>query len=157
GGREATAAGNAALAASLFRRALALWRGPALQDVAYEAFASAEAHRLEDLRLEGLEARLAAELELGMDEESLADLDAPRREHPLREEPRRLLMLALYRSGRQADALAEYREATRLLRDELGLEPGAELRALEAAILNQDPDLDRAGAKPARGRRVRVP
>ena len=138
---EALAGGNAALAASLFRRALALWRGPALHDVAYEAFALPEARRLEERRLVCLEGRLAAELELRMHESALPELEALVREHPLREELRRLRMLALYRSGRQAEALAEYRAAAKLLRDELGLEPSEELRALEAAILNQDPAL----------------
>src|SRR5262245_32323262 len=138
---EALAGGNAALAASLCRRALALWRGPALHDVAYEAFALPEARRLEESRLVCLEGRLAAELELGMHEAALPELEALVQEYPLREEFRRLLMLALYRSGRQADALAEYRGAATLLRGELGLEPGEELRALEAAILNQDPSL----------------
>src|SRR5438270_2647704 len=120
-GREALASGNAALAASLLRRALGQWRGPALHDVAYEAFALAEARRLEELRLVCHETRLAAELELGSGDEVLAELEALVGGHPLREEPRRLLMLALYRSGRQADALAQYREVVTLLRDELGL------------------------------------
>ena len=141
--REALAGGNAALAGSLFRRALALWRGPALHDVAYEAFAVSELHRLEELRIVCLEGRLAAALELGMHDAALPEIEALAREHPLREELRRLLMLALYRAGRQAEALAEYREAAKLLRDELGLEPGEGLRALEAAILNQDPSLAR--------------
>jgi predicted ATPase/DNA-binding SARP family transcriptional activator len=155
--REALAGGNAPLAASLFRRALALWRGRALHDVAYEAFASSEARRLEERRLVCLEGRLAAELELGMHDAALPELDALVREHPLREELRRLLMLALYRSGRQADALAEYREAARLLRDELGLEPGEELRALEAAILNQDPSLAEPPSAAASRASVPVP
>src|SRR5439155_18421789 len=156
-GREALAGGNAALAASLFRRGLALWRGAALHDFAYEAFAMSEARRLEELRLVCLEQRIAVELELGLHDEVLAELVALVREHPFREELRRLLMLALYRSGRQADALAEYREAARLLRDDLGLEPGAELRALETAILNQDPSLVRTGAMPFPSRRIPVP
>jgi predicted ATPase/DNA-binding SARP family transcriptional activator len=147
--REALSGGNAALAGSLFRRALALWRGPALHDVAYEAFAQLEARRLEELRLVCIEGRLAAELELGRHEAALPELEVLVEEQPLREELRRLLMLALYRSGRQADALAEYRRAATLLRDELGLAPGGDLRALEAAILNQDPALvELRGAPP---------
>jgi predicted ATPase/DNA-binding SARP family transcriptional activator len=141
-GRAAMAAANATLAASLFRRALALWRGPALEAIDDADFAAAEAGRLEELRLASLEERLGADLALGRHAEVLAELTALVAEHPLRERLRGQLMLALYRCGRQADALQAYRDAVRALRDELGLDPGVELRDLEHAILNQDPSLD---------------
>ena len=128
-------------AARLLRDALALWRGPALADVAHESFAQAEILRLEELRLVALERRIDAELELGRDAELVAELEALVREHPLRERLRAQLMLALYRSGRQADALEVYRQTRRLLVDELGLEPSPALHELEQAILHQDPEL----------------
>jgi predicted ATPase/DNA-binding SARP family transcriptional activator len=141
-GRGAMAAANATLAASLFRRALALWRGPALEAIDDADFAAAEAGRLEELRLACLEERLGADLALGRHAEVLAELTALVAEHPLRERLRGQLMLALYRCGRQADALQAYRDAVRALRDELALDPGVELRDLEHAILNQAPSLD---------------
>lgn len=156
-GRDALVSGNAALAASLLRRALGLWRGPALHDIAYEPFALAEARRLEELRLVCDETRLAAELELGSHAKVLPELEALAHRHPLREEARRLLMLALYRGGRQSDALTEYRDAVRQLRDELGLEPAAELRALERAILTHDSSLAPSAAGALPGQRVPVP
>jgi predicted ATPase/DNA-binding SARP family transcriptional activator len=123
------------------REALALWRGPALADVAYEPFAQAEAARLEERRLGALEARIDADLD-GGDHAALApELEALVAAHPHRERLRALQMLALYRSGRQADALAAYRDARAAL-DELGLEPSAGLRGLEQRILRQDPDLE---------------
>src|SRR5919204_1424076 len=124
------------------REALALWRGPALADFAYEPFAQAEIARLEELRLAALERRIEADLGLGRDAELVGELDALVREYPLRERPRVQLMLALYRSGRQADALEAYQDARRELLDGLGLEPGRALQELERAILAHDPGLD---------------
>ena len=121
------------------RRALALWRGPALADLANEPFARAEAARLDDARLGALEARIDLDLADGRHATLTAELDALVTDHPHRERLRAQQMLALYRSGRQADALAAYRDARSAL-DELGLEPSAELRALEQQILRQDPD-----------------
>ena len=128
-------------AAELFREALALWRGPALADVAHESFAQSEILRLEELRLGALEHRIDADLALGRDVELVAELEALVREHPLRERFRAQLMLALYRSGRQAEALDVYRQTRRLLVEELGIEPSPALHGLEQAILNQDPGL----------------
>ncbi len=128
-------------AARLLRDALALWRGPALADVVHESFAQPEILRLEELRLVALERRIDADLALGRDAELVAELEALVREHPLRERPRAQLMLALYRSGRQAGALEVYRQTRRLLVDELGIEPSPALQELEKAILDQDPEL----------------
>jgi predicted ATPase/DNA-binding SARP family transcriptional activator len=136
---EAAEAGRHAEALDRLERALALWRGPALADFAFEPFARAEAERLEELRLGADELRFDCELALDRHAEVVAALQALVREHPLRERPRAQLMLALYRSGRQADALAVYRDARRVLIDELGLEPGPALRELEQAILEQRP------------------
>jgi DNA-binding SARP family transcriptional activator len=130
-----------AAAARLLREALALSRGPALADVAQESFAQAEILRLEELRLVALERRLDADLELGSNGEIVAELEALVRDHPLRERFRAQLMLALYRSGRQAAALEVYRQTRRLLVDELGIEPSPALHELEQAILHQDPAL----------------
>ena len=129
--------------------ALALWRGPALADVAFEPFAQAEAARLEERRLAAIEARIDADLETGRHAEVAAELEALVAEHPHRERLRAQQMLALYRAGRQADALAAYRDARASL-DELGLEPSADLRALEQRILRQDPGLDARPAAPPR-------
>ena len=131
------------------RQALALWRGPALADLAFEPFAQSEIPRLEELRLAALEDRAEADLALGRHAQLVGELDALAREHPLRERLRRQLMLALYRCGRQADALTAYRAARHTLVGELGIEPGRELRALEAAILAQDPSLDAPARAPA--------
>ena len=128
-------------AARILREALALWRGAALADVAHESFAQAEILRLEELRLVALERRIDAGLALGRDTELVAELEALVREHPLREQLRAQLMLALYRSGRQAEALDVYRQTRRLLVDELGIEPSPALQELEQAILHQDPEL----------------
>jgi predicted ATPase/DNA-binding SARP family transcriptional activator len=140
-GRETLATGNQALASSILARALALWRGPAFGDFRYEDFAREERARLEELRLLCAEARFEAELELGHHEHVLADLKAATVAHPLREGVHAQAMLALYRCGRQAEALALYAELHSRLHDELGLEPGATLRALQRRILQQDPDL----------------
>ena len=154
-GRRALERGDALTAAAVLREALGVWRGPALADFAYEPFAQAEIARLEEARLAALEDRIDADLASGEHARLVGELEALVREHPVRERLRGQLMLALYRSGRQADALEAYREARGWLRDELGLEPGHELRDLERAILAQDPALDLRGAdRPAGLRRV---
>ena len=128
-------------AAEVLREALALWRGPPLADFTYEDFAREEIGRLEELRLSALEERIEADLALGRHPDLVAELRRLVGEHPLRERLRGQLMLALYRSGRQAEALDVYREARRALLAEHGLEPGAALRELEAGILREDPKL----------------
>jgi DNA-binding SARP family transcriptional activator len=129
-------------AAEKLREALALWRGPPLADLAYEPFAQAEIARLEELRLAALEERFDADLANGRHADLVGELRARVAEHPLRERLRAQLMLTLYRSGRQAEALDAYRQARRTLLDELGLEPCAALKRLERAILEQDPALE---------------
>jgi DNA-binding SARP family transcriptional activator len=131
-------------AADTLRRALALWRGPALADLAYESFAQPEIARLEELRWTALDQRIDADLAMGRHAELVGEIGALVARHPLRERLRGQLMLALYRSGRQAEALSAYRQAQRELSDELGLEPSEELKRLEQAILRQDPELDPA-------------
>jgi len=148
-GREALGRGENEDAAELLAQALELWRGPALQDVRYEPFATREAERLEELRLTCLAARIDADLALGRHAELVGELQALVAEHPLKESLRGQLMLALYRSGRQADALAAYADARTTLTDELGLEPSPELRALERDILRHRVD------QPARAKAVR--
>ncbi len=151
-GQEELRASDAAAAAGTLREALALWRGPALADFAYEPFAQTDIARLEELRTVALEERMEADLALGRHTELVSELEALVETQPLRERPRAQLMLALYRTGRQADALAAYREARETLVEELGIEPGPELKALEAAILRQDESLlldDEAAARPA--------
>src|SRR5919109_3100012 len=120
------------------REALAVWRGPALADLAFERFAQAEIARLEELRTAAREELFASELEAGRHAQLVAELEAFVAEHPLRERPRGQLMLALYRAGRQAEALEAYQEGRRTLVDELGIEPSPALRQLEQAILRQD-------------------
>lgn len=134
----------------LIREALALWRGRALVDVEYQAFARNEAARLEELRLSLQERLFDARLQLGEHRELVPDLEALVAEHPLREHVRALLMLALYRSGRQAEALAAYRQGRAHLQDELGLDPGPELQQLERRILEQDVTLEAPQPPPAR-------
>ena len=119
--------------------ALALWRGSALADLDGEPFAAAAAGRLEEQRLGALEERIDADLALGKHTELVPELDALVAEHPYRERFRAQQMLALYRSGRQADALAAYRSARKAFVDELGIEPGEELKALERSVLDHDP------------------
>jgi DNA-binding SARP family transcriptional activator len=142
---ERSDAAEPADAAALLREALGLWRGPALADVAYEDFAQPAIARLEELRLAALERRVEADLELGRHAELVGELDALVKQHPLRERMRSQHMLALYRSGRQADALGSYQQARATLVDELGIEPGPVLHQLELAILRQDPSLELAG------------
>jgi YVTN family beta-propeller protein len=157
-GRSALGAGYTAEASETLTRALALWRGPPLADFAYDSFAQADIARLEDLRLEILEERSEADLALGRHASLVGQLQTVVAQHPLRERPRAQLMTALYRSGRQAEALEIYRDTQRMLGEELGLEPGPALRELEHAILTHDPLLAApAGvravlARPARGR-----
>jgi predicted ATPase/DNA-binding SARP family transcriptional activator len=137
-GRAALSAGEAAAAGNRFREALALWRGPAFADVAEVEPLAREASRLEELRLVAVEGRLEADLAAGSHGEVAGELERLVAEYPLRERLWRLLMLALYRDGRQADALAAYQQARAMLAGELGLEPGPELRELEQAILRQE-------------------
>jgi DNA-binding SARP family transcriptional activator len=139
---EADAAGDPARRVELLGRALRLWRGAPLAEFRGAPFARAAGRRLGELRLAALEQKLEAELELGRHERALGDLAALVEEEPLRERPRRLLMLALYRSGRQADALATYRDGRRLLVRELGIEPSTGLQELERAILRREHRLD---------------
>jgi len=140
-GRAALTAGAPEEAESLLAQALALWHGPALADLANEPFAQAEISRLEGLRMQSLEARFDAMLALGRQADAVGELQALVGLHPLDERLRGQLMLALYRSGRQADALETYRVFRGVMSDELGLEPSAELRDLEQAILRQDATL----------------
>ncbi len=128
-------------AAAKLREALALWRGPALADLAYEAFAQVEIARLEEMRLTVLEQRIDADLALGRHPELVGELEALVTRFPLREGLRGQLMLALYRSDRQAEALDAYRAARQELAEELGLEPSEELKRLEQAILRHEPAL----------------
>ena len=139
-----------AVAAERLRQALALWRGSPLAELDSVTFVQAERSRLEEQRLEALEERITADLELGRQAALVPELEGLVREHPLRERLRGQLMLALYRSGRQAEALEVYRSGRRLLDEELGLEPGEELRRLERAILGQDASLTApAGVPPS--------
>jgi DNA-binding SARP family transcriptional activator/RecA/RadA recombinase len=138
---EAAGADPAAAAAKL-REALGLWRGPPLADLAYEPFAQSHVARLEDLRFTALEQRIDADLASGEHARLAGELEALVAQHPLRERLRGQLMLSLYRSGRQAEALAVYQAARATLVDELGIEPGRELRDLHEAILRQDEQLD---------------
>jgi DNA-binding SARP family transcriptional activator len=126
-----------------YRRALALWRGPALVDVRGEGFARSATERLEESRLAALEDRIDADLDAGRHAALVGELEQLVDEYPLQERLRAQLMLALYRSGRQAEALDVYRRTRTLLADELGLEPSPELRELEQAILRQDAALRR--------------
>ena len=137
-GRSELAGGEADAAASTFREALGLWRGPAYEDVRYEAFALAEVARLEELRLAALEDRIEADLELGRHRDLVPELEALVSEHPSRERLCGQLMLALYRCDRQAAALEVFRRVRQAMRDELGLEPGPALQELQRAILQQD-------------------
>ncbi len=136
-------------AASLLREALALWRGPPLADLAREPVAASAAH-LGELRHEAIERRIDADLELGRHAELVTELDELVREQPLRERYRAQLLLALYRSGRQGDALEAYAAARATLVEELGANPGEELQALHRAILRHDPALDGPSAEAAR-------
>lgn len=137
-------AGDAAERAAKLRQALDLWRGPALADFRYEPFAQREIAALEEVRLAAIEDRIDADLALGLASELVAEVESLVAEHPTRERLRGQLMLALYRSGRQAEALGAYRDARRALVEEFGIEPGPRLRQLEQSILRQDPALEAA-------------
>ena len=157
--RQALRAGRAQDASDRFREALALWRGRALEDFAFEGFAQSATAQLEEHRLAALEDRIEADLALGEHAALVGELESLVREHPMRERLHLQLMLALYRCGRQADALERYQTARRALIDELGIEPGPALRELERSILTQDPSLrppPRAGPlrRTASGRRA---
>ena len=130
------------VAQSSLRDALALWTGPPLDDLAGEPFAAAEIRRLEGLRLGALELAIERDLAAGRHREVIGELDALVAEEPLRERLHAQRMLALYRSGRQADALAAYRSARTYLVEQIGVEPGPELRRLHEAILRQDASLE---------------
>jgi class 3 adenylate cyclase len=150
-GRTAFEGGSTETAEATYREALALWRGPALADFLYEPFAQTDIARLEELRTVVLEERIETDLALSRHAELVPELEALVQSQPHRERPRAQLMLALYRSGRQAEALSAYRAARDTLVDELGIEPGPELKGLEAAILRQDESLvleEEALAKP---------
>jgi DNA-binding SARP family transcriptional activator len=136
--REQLSVGNARAAAKGLREALELWRGPALREFRAEPFAELAAARLEDQRLAAVEDRLQAELDSGEAARVVPELEELVAAEPLRERPRELLMLALYRAGRQADALDLYRRTRDLFVNELGIEPGPGLRELEQAVLRQD-------------------
>jgi DNA-binding SARP family transcriptional activator len=141
-GQRALAEGRADLSCALLREALALWRGPALAEFSSEPFARGDGARLEELRLSALETRFDAELALGHHADLIGELESLVARHPLREHVRGQLMLALYRSGRQAEALAAYQDARRRLVGELGIEPGRALRDLEGSILRHDQALE---------------
>jgi len=126
---------------ALLQRALALWRGPPLAEFAFDDFAQAEIRRLDELRLVALELRIDADLDLGRHGDVVGELEALGAQHPLRETFFRQLMLALYRSGRQAEALDVYQAARRRFVEELGIEPGPELRRLQAEILRHEAGL----------------
>lgn len=144
-GREELEQGQVSTAAAVLREALGMWRGPPLADFVYEPFAQAEIARLEESRLAALEDRIDADLASGEHTRLVGELEALVREHPLRERLRAQLMLVLYRSERQADALQAYRDARRELIEGLGLEPGRALQELERSILAHDPRLDLTG------------
>jgi DNA-binding SARP family transcriptional activator len=141
-------------ASERLREALSLWRGPALADFAYESFAQAAIARLEEIRLAAVELRIDADLVLGRHGELVGELEALVAEHPLRERLQMYLMTALYRSGRQAEALDAYQDARRALVDELGIDPSPALQELEQAILRQDAALDVEAPPPARVQEV---
>src|SRR3954454_4461618 len=141
-GRQALAAGRGDDAAAELRAALELWRGPPLADLASTPFAPAEIARLEEQHLAAVEGRVDADLAAGRHAELVGELQQLITQQPWRERLHAQLMLALYRSGRQADALDAYRHARDVLIDQLGIEPGSELHDLQQAILAHDPVLD---------------
>jgi YVTN family beta-propeller protein len=150
-GRRALDAGEPEQAAAKLRQAEALWHGRPLADLEFEPFARAAVQRLEQLGVGNVEQRVEAELAIGRHELLVPELEALVAGHPLRERLRGQLMLALYRSGRQAEALSVYREGRVLLREELGLDPCPQLRELERAVLRQDPALDAPSARAPTG------
>ena len=148
-GLAALEAGRHSQARERLGRALDLWRGPVLADLSDYAFIQAEAARLEELRLAAWEGRIEADLALGRHDALTAELERLVGDYPLRERLHGQLMLALYRCGRQADALAAYRRVRDLLAAELGIDPGEPLRRLHASVLAHDPALDWDGSRPA--------
>src|SRR5215217_4659690 len=144
--RAARLEGDSAAARRLLDDALGLWRGPALADVAFESFAQGDIARLEELRLAAVEERIDARLALGEHPLVVAELEQLAAEHPSRERLVGLLMLALYRCGRQTDALEVYTRGRQRLDEELGLEPSPELQRLQEAILRHDPSLEVDGS-----------
>jgi DNA-binding SARP family transcriptional activator len=159
-GRNALEANDAAAAAAMLGRALDLWRGPALVDFAYDPFAQAEIARLEELRLDTVEERVEAELAVGRAGDLVGELESLISDNPLRERLRGQLMLALYRSGRQADALEVYQQTRETLDEELGIAPSRPLQRLQTAILRQEPALEvtiEAAAHPAAAARPSGP
>ena len=149
--RDDMAAGRPAAAAERLREALGLWRGPALSDVADFAFAQAGVAALEEARLTAVEDRVEADLACGRHVSLVGELDGLAAAHPLRERLCGQRMLALYRCGRQADALAAYQDLRRLLGDDLGIDPNPRLQRLQEAILRQEPGLDWGPAGPVAG------
>jgi DNA-binding SARP family transcriptional activator len=147
--RDAAREGAWELAAAQLRAALSLWRGEPLADVSSQLLALREVPRLTEMRLQAVEARINADLHLGSHGEVIGELRQLASVHPLRERLHALLMLALYRDGQQAEALAAYQRARRVLIDELGAEPGPELRRLEHQILTADPALETLPPLPA--------
>src|SRR5215208_7987234 len=155
-GRNALAAGQADMAAKTLREALAIWRGPPLAEFAFDSFAVVEIARLNELRLSALEERIDADLAAGRSAELVAELEALVAAHALRERLRGQLMLALYRCGRQAEALQVYQDTRRQLVGELGIEPSQPLQRLEQAVLRQEPSLEpQVKVAPSRQRPVR--
>jgi DNA-binding SARP family transcriptional activator len=146
-GRRFASDGDHRRASERLREALALWRGPPLADVVFQSFARNEIERLEEERLSALMDLIDCELALGEHESVVQELEGLVRQHPLRERLRAQLMLALYRAGRQVDALAAYQDGRRTLVEELGLEPGRKLQELERAILLHDLALDVSTAR----------
>ena len=155
-GRSALNRGDPGLAHETFDRALGLWRGEALADFRYEAFAQHEIRRLDELRAATFADRIDSQLALNREDEAIPGIRRLIADHPLWERPRRQLMLALYRGGRQAEALGAFREFRSKLDDELALEPSAELQELERQILNHDPQLGRVRRPPDESRRRRA-
>ena len=141
-GRDAVAVGDPEAGAARLREALGLWRGAPLGDFAFETFAQGAIARLEELRLAALEDRIDADLALGRHTQVVGELEGLVSEHTLRERPRGQLMLALYRAGRQAEALEAYAATRAVLVEELGIEPSPALQRLERAILNHDASLE---------------
>jgi class 3 adenylate cyclase/DNA-binding SARP family transcriptional activator len=156
-GSDALAHGDPALAAERLDSALSLWRGPPLADFTYEPFAEPTILRLEELRLAALENRIDADLALGRHADVVGEIQSLLSDHPLRERLRGQLILALYRSGRQADSLEVYREGRRILLDELGIDPSPALQELEKAVLNQDASVLAPEPSPQAGGEVAAP
>jgi len=150
GGRDLLGAGDPSAAVATLDEALALWRGPALADFTYESFAQPAIARLEELRVHALELRVEAQLDLGLHARVIVELEDLLATHPFRERLRAQLMLALYRDGRQAEALDVYRRTREEFVEKLGIEPGPVLQQLQQAVLRQDPSLDAPLAAPER-------